>query len=466
MSPIAAQRGGLRRRLEGPLLVVAALAARVPFLGAGYGSDSDAWRVALAARFIRATGTYGSSRVPGHPVQDVLAAALIDLGPAGLNGATALFSAAAVFFFHRLARRLEVPHPVPLSLAFAFLPLVYLHSVNALDYLWAIAFVLAAVDAWFARRFVLAGVLLGLATGCRITSLAFVVPLVVAGEARDRRRILLQLGGAAVVVGALCYVPVLLAYGASYLRVTPTPYPSLAFLLKQLSVDLFGLPGALALLVVLAGEAIARLRGRAPRPVGNPQWPRLRLLALAVAVPYLVLFLRLPDDAAYLLPVVPFVLLALATVLAPRRLLALCLVVVASGFVVKLGAASRVGGAPPSRWSMPLGGGLALDLRGPIFADRARRIAEEAFADSTLARLRGLPEGSVVLVADWYPILATKSDSPQIVQYPTPERMDAWQARSTPVYYLPDVHRNVQEKTGIDLVARGARELDPLASAP
>src|SRR6185503_6676396 len=123
----------------------------------------------------------------------------------------------------------------------------------------------------------------------------------------------------------------------------------------------------------------------------GPNWSRLRLLSALVAVCYLILFLRLPDDAAYLLPVVPFVLLTLATLLSPRRVFVLCLFLIASGFLIKVREVGRVGGPALSRFSLPLRPGLVVELPGPIFADHRRRVSEEAFADATLARVRQLP---------------------------------------------------------------------------
>jgi hypothetical protein len=416
--------------------------------------------VANAARFIRTTGTYGSSRVPGHPFQDLLDAALLPWGPAGLNGATALFSCVAVFFFYRLARSFRLPHPFVLSLGFAFMPLVYVQSVNALDYMWAMAFLLATADAFFAGRLVLAGVCLGLATGCRITSFAFLLPLVLASESRERGTILLRMGLVATAIAGLCYAPVLWTYGPGYLRYTHTHYPRLAFIVKEATVDVFGLPG----LVGLAAVLLTATRGgwsRALRAPADPRWPRLWLLSGLVTVGYAGLFLRLPDDAAYLLPIVPFGLFALASLLTPRRVLVLSACLVASAFIVKVREAVRIGGAPPAQFSVPIPGGLALDLPGPIFADHGRRVSEEAFGDSALARATALPPGSALFVADWYPMLAYKGSDVRIFQYPTLRQVEALRAMPGSIYFLPGVEDEARATTGIDLVAAGGRVLDP-----
>ena len=69
--------------------------SRLPFLRPGYGADADAWRVARVAHAMAATRDYEASRLPGYPVQEIGSALPAWAGPVGLNGATAVMSAAA-----------------------------------------------------------------------------------------------------------------------------------------------------------------------------------------------------------------------------------------------------------------------------------------------------------------------------------------------------------------------------------
>ena len=62
--------------LKGASLFAIALACRAPFLWAGYGKEFDAWSNALNARIIAETGIYEVSRLPGHPLQELLLSAL------------------------------------------------------------------------------------------------------------------------------------------------------------------------------------------------------------------------------------------------------------------------------------------------------------------------------------------------------------------------------------------------------
>jgi hypothetical protein len=107
--------------------------------------------------------------------------------------------------------------------------------------------------------------------------------------------------------------------------------------------------------------------------------------------------------------------------------------------------------------------GLVVELPGPIFADHRRRVSEEAFADAALARVQQLPPSSALFVADWYPMLMFKSRSTMIFQYPSQVQLEALKAQNGSIYFLPDVQRDVQAKTGIDLIAHGGRLLDPFA---
>ena len=53
------------------LIAIIVIVSRVFFLDAGYGSEEDAWGVALTAKHIAQSGEYEASRLPGHPLQEL-----------------------------------------------------------------------------------------------------------------------------------------------------------------------------------------------------------------------------------------------------------------------------------------------------------------------------------------------------------------------------------------------------------
>ena len=432
------------------LLGVLALAgiARLPFLSAGFGSDPDAWWVAVTARAAHERIDYVLSRVPGHPVLDVLNALVIPWGPLALNGVSALFSLAAAALFHRLAVRFGVARPALWTLAFAFVPLVYLQSVQSLDYLPALAFLLLSIELACAGRYGFAGVALGFATGCRITSLAMLVPLFVLVP-RDVR-VVSRLALAALSTAAALYVPVVLSEGWSVFRFVQTPYPPLAFLLKSLTLDVFGIVGLAA--AALALVVAARGRGDA----------RLDALVVAALAVFGLAFLRLPDDAAYLLPVVPLVLLWLASRVRGAAAVAVCACLVLSPFVLKVRNPRRVGGPTAAVRGIALPGGYVLDLPGAIFADRARRLAGMRYAAAVLDQARALPPRSLLVVGDWYPVVAWSAPPEalgRITQFPDPGQLAAGREGRLAIRVLPELGRAREDTGGPALRAAGATPL-------
>src|SRR5262245_10243462 len=149
------------------ILAGVVLVTRLPFLGPGAGNDIDGWYLVSAAREMVATGRYTRSRFPGYPVQEWLASwiARAGGGPVAMNVLSALAAAAAALLLARILRRLGARDAVLAGFALAFVPAAYVASVSAMDYLIAVAFLLAACDARLAGRPWLAGVWLGLAIG-------------------------------------------------------------------------------------------------------------------------------------------------------------------------------------------------------------------------------------------------------------------------------------------------------------
>src|SRR5512143_2231933 len=176
---------------HGPDLALAALVflSRLPFLSPGAGNDNDGWFLVNAAREMAATGRYTTSRFPGYPVQEWLASwvARAGGGPVGMNALSALAAAACAWTFARLLRRLGVRDAALAALAMVCVPAAYVASVTPMDYLFAVAFLLAACDARLAGRPRLAGLWLGLAIGTRLTSAVLLPAVLLLPSQREPR---------------------------------------------------------------------------------------------------------------------------------------------------------------------------------------------------------------------------------------------------------------------------------------
>jgi len=106
-----------RERLALALSALAVLLTRLPWIGSGYGSDPDGYRVVIVARQIAHGGVYEASRLPGYPVYEYLTALTAWHAPWVSNAVTALFSTAAFVFFALIARELGVRRHLLIALA-------------------------------------------------------------------------------------------------------------------------------------------------------------------------------------------------------------------------------------------------------------------------------------------------------------------------------------------------------------
>jgi hypothetical protein len=495
-----AQPAGLTGGLSNPrrFLLVAALVlfSRLPFLAPGYGVDPDAWRVAWAARVIATTGRYEASRFPGYPVQEFVSSLLVRGGPLALNGMTALFSALGAGCFALTLRRLGARDGVLAALALASAPAIFLASVTAMDYVWALGLALAALDFALRGRAVTAGVLAGLAIGCRIPAAGWIAPLALALAAvrppGARARPVVRFCAAALGVGALAFLPVLLTYGPTFLRFYQHGYPRALYVVKNASVDLWGIPGTLAIAMACATLA---LRGRR-RPGGSrggvaqhdramaPESSRVAAApgagaaggwlvaawACGLAI-YAVAYLRLPIKTFYLIPVVPFTLLLLARFLPRAAFLTVCLALVVSPWILKVSQPGKPDSLEPARGSVTLrlgGQTWMLDLaRGPILADHERRALNLRYVEASLARARGLSGESVIVAYDWLPqirvrLAGKREGSVEYVYLLTGADLADLRGRGVGVYDLAGAEAENLKVNGVSLRENGSRPLDAM----
>jgi hypothetical protein len=296
------------------LPVVLALAAftRIPFLWTGYGSDTDAWLVAKSATVLWNTGTYHESRLPGYPLHELVSAPLIGLGGAPLsNGATLVVTLIAVVVWSRISR-LAGRHTKLLVIAFAFAPAVWQHSADTLDYLWSLLFLLLSLSAILRNHLLFAGAALGIAAGFRPSNLAAAVPLLtlVLLQKRDAPRTAVFLLST-FLVSAAAFAPLILRYGipgwfvATRQEMSDVLTPT--FSMRWISffyraVYFLGpVSAAIAGYVLWKGKDSIAISLRSREPV--------IVTSLVGILTFLLLFLWLPLDRAYLLPALPFLLL-------------------------------------------------------------------------------------------------------------------------------------------------------------
>ena len=313
-------------------VIVLALALYLPLAFLGYGSDVDTFRVLDSGRNFLATADYVPSRRPGFLVHEISTFALDQLGGSLLSNLGTLFWAAAgLLSFQRICRRYDVPQANLLTLLLMVQPVFWFNATVTGDYVWALGLLLIGFDLLGQERYAWAGLALGLAVGCRITSVVVVVPLLVfAWFTVPHKRWQVAAGGlfAALLAGAAYILPWDFAEWRPSFWAVSLGSADLWSSQMQLgryvykNLYLWGFPAALFLPVLL----VAAVRGFSKWK--QPGALRLVGLCALVIAGCQALFFRYPIEVEYLLPTLPFWLLLFGLTVRQKKPLVILLALV------------------------------------------------------------------------------------------------------------------------------------------
>lgn len=247
------------------------------------------------------------------------------------------------------------------------------------------------------------------------------------------------------LVGMISFAPVYAEYGPGLFTFSESSYPDWRGLSSLGLVRVWGRVGASALIVTsLFGVIYRGARGQ-ERTVPFLPWP-YHIAFISVVVLYGVAFLRLPLESGYLIPIVPFTIILLATYLERRAFQLVCIALLVSSFVTF----DRSGIAP-----------------GPIFQERISRVAGAKETSQTLALGNHLPEKSIVVVGPLLPQieLSQSNAAPrgtEYVQVLDRAQAEAYRAKGYRIYYRKGMRELNLLAHGIDLDMYGAKVLRAL----
>lgn len=427
------------------------LATRLPFLSDGYGVDSDAWGVALAAKSIAETGQYEVSRFPGYPVQEIVLSFFADKGPLTFNLLTALMSTMGIVFFAMTLRKLRFRYVFLAATALAFVPTLFINSTNTIDYLWAFAFLMAGMHFIVTKKPITAGIMMGLAIGCRLTSGAMILPyaIMLLGSDYSRRNILRMalFAGVALAAGAVCFLPVFLKYGISFFTYYNVPYPSIPKVLYKFTLETWGMLGFFGLLCGLAMLfAPSRHKARQylfPRRV-NINYVLPWIIAIDL---YIISFIVLPMESGYLIPLIPFVILLLGKYLFDKAFIFFALTLIFSPFVGGISPVDRQDAAHKEvdrRYISVSGERLDFDpFTGPLIIYQQRREHAQEFMEKVMLMADTLKANSVIVSGRWSNQVNllwknTICCAVSFVPYISHDDLHLALDQGTRIYYLPE----------------------------
>lgn len=422
------------------------LLPRIPFLFAGYGREEDAWAQALNARIISETGVYEVSRLPGHPVYELLLAMIWPFNHQYwfFNSLSAIVSALSVLTFYKILRNYSIDHAFLTSLAFGFIPVFFIAGTYTIDYNFALLMILWSWLNLQNGRVWLAAICLGMATGFRISSLAFLIPLsLVSGTGNLRLHIRFWIISA--LVALICFAPPLLQYGLDFLDFHKPPFPGWASVIYKLSFGIWGIP----LLLGIALLKIQWLRqGELIALVKSQTEPRRFILAAAAAwMLCLVVFARLPFKAEFFIPALPFTMLIIGYLASHRQMQLLTISAVLSCFLFGFDYANPWRGATPSAMAIEFSTGnkeLYFDpLQGPALIDHSKRVNKSRLVSEVLDWSNRETDRSLVIAGWYWPEIEVRRSEKLPVKfdyYSTYQEIMTYHSLGYDVYYLPEIN--------------------------
>lgn len=349
------------------LLII--LVTRLPSLGIDFGLDTDAYGVVIVSDQIRTTGVYEASRIPGFPLTEYLYTFLAPSnGPFLYNFFTTLISLIGIGTYGLIVKHL-IGRDVLLSmLAFSLIPAIYINSTNSMDYMYGLTFILIAFYMVLLGFPIWGGISLGLAIGARITSGAMLFPIIsylwVSKESGTQNSMssIIKLTLFTLITGLICFLPVVNHYGPSFFNYYHHEYPS-PYLMIYHIYKLLGVWGSVA--IALGIFYIYRDRDTqkiSSSGIKNQHLSKPVYVACLFSIfIYLLAYLILPDQAGYLIPVIPFLLLILQMKITIRHYRILLLLLFLSPLLVGIQKGSGVKLGPYESH---------FTLKGPILINR------------------------------------------------------------------------------------------------
>lgn len=299
--------------------------SRIPLLNLGFGSDPDAWRIAGSAFDLHYFGIYHPSRFPGYPLPEFFNSLIINYGWLATNAATMILSLISVYVFALILKELNIKNKGLLVITYAFLPILWINSAITMDYMWALAFILLT---WFfiiRKQYALAGLMMGLAIGSRITSLILILPFIylILAENKEIKKIM-YFFVTTCATALILFLPLYLQYGLNFVSYYPTQtgidfiWYDMTYYFGILAI-LFGL----MLLVVSFNKLFENI-------IKKEETTIFLLFSILLVI---VLYTMAPYEMSYIIPAIPFGLVLLSKVSGRKIFGILCVLLLLNSFV-------------------------------------------------------------------------------------------------------------------------------------
>ena len=310
-----------------------------------FGADVDSWYLVQNTDRILERGSYFASRSPGFPLYELILCFLIPLGAHFTSNLFSLFAALllGLTFFLQL-RKEQVPQAEIALYSLMALPLYMIAASSTIDYLpalslqWMGYFLLYTACEKYGNPHLLylSACILGLAAGFRLTALSFVPASMIFLFLRQKSvKEIFTFFSIAALSAIFAFLPIFLGPGFDL----PLDKSVLSFSYRLQVAIYHGISffGVLPLLLLLIGGFYFlwdKQKGKKGFPLGSYASEGFHLTVILI---YVGLFLLLPDESSYLLPLYPSILYLIHKYFRPKLLpLFLMMVILSNILIVEL----------------------------------------------------------------------------------------------------------------------------------
>lgn len=318
------------------MIVLIVLLSRLPFIFNSLGSDLDAWREVYTGKILHEDHIYNVSRFPGYPLPELSYSLLYDSPYWVINLLSVLFTIGCCLYLFKILNFLKVNLSFPITIAFPFIPVIYLNSTVAMEYNWSLFFLLSSTYYLLKKNLWVSTMLFGLMVSARFNNIIFLpafVFLIYAYSEKDIKRTI-QFTALTFLFTFLFFVPVILKYGISFLQSSGDPEFNLSSLLSLATLYVFGTLGILAIIIGLTLQFFTHdCQKLKDLPQNN-----FAIFSILIVIFNLAFFIKYPLEAGYLIPSIPFILILLYYIMNEKLMKPVLFAVLLSPFLIHVNA--------------------------------------------------------------------------------------------------------------------------------
>jgi hypothetical protein len=300
--------------------------SRIPLLNIGFGTDPDAWRIANSAYDLKNFLIYHPSRFPGYPLPEYVNSIIINYGWVATNTLTLILSLISVIVFAKILNELKIKNKGLIVITYAFLPIIWVNSATTMDYMWALTFIIICWYFILKKKYIIAGLMMGLAIASRPTSIFLMIPfLYLIYQENHYPQKILKFSFSVLTTSILSFLPLYLIYGIDFVTFYPFNMPLMAvwadasYFFGSIAI-IFGVILIICNTKVIYHKIIKEK---------NKMFIFLFLSIFFIIIP----FINAPYEVAYLIPAIPFGLLLTNGIAKKKFFIVFCILLLLNSFV-------------------------------------------------------------------------------------------------------------------------------------